>query len=209
MTTNFHPFHPFDPSEAAGSERCDAARNRARVLAAARDLFEARGVDGVSMDDVAREAGVGKGTLYRRFGDRAGLAMAVLSERERSFQEDILRGEPPLGPGAPPAERLAAFLVALTDVLEANLDLLLVAEGVASGGRYRTRVYDSHRMHVAVLLRQAHDGADPGVMPDLLLAPLAADLYRHMRRDRGIPKAAIDDALRDMAARAAGSYASG
>ena len=145
---------------------------------------------------------MGKGTLYRRFGDKAGLAMAVLSERERGFQENVLRGEPPLGPGAPPAQRLAAFLVALTDILEANLDLLLIAEGAASGGRYRTRVYDAHRMHVAVLLRQAHAGTDPGVMPDLLLAPLAADLYRHMRRHRGIPKEQIEEGLRDLAERA-------
>lgn len=194
-------FQPFDPSQAATTERCDAARNRQRVLAAAHRLFETRGVDGVSMDDVAREAGVGKGTLYRRFGDKAGLAMAVLSEHERDFQAQILRGDPPLGPGAPPAERLIAFLAALTDVLEANLDLLLMAETAAPGGRYRTRVYESHRLHVAVLLRQAHEGQDPGVMPDLVLAPIAADLYRHLRRDRGVPKEEIDRDLSELAMR--------
>lgn len=194
-------FQPFDPLQAATTERCDAARNRERVLAAAHRLFETSGVDGVSMDDVAREAGVGKGTLYRRFGDKAGLAMAVLSEQERDFQEKVLRGDPPLGPGAPPAERLAAFLETLTDLLEANLDLLLMAETAAPGGRYRTRVYESHRLHVAVLLRQAHDGRDPGVMPDLILAPIAADLYRHLRRDRGVPKEEIDAELRKLVTR--------
>ena len=39
------------------------------------------------MDAVAEAAGVGKGTLYRRFGDRNGLAYAILDEREREFQE--------------------------------------------------------------------------------------------------------------------------
>src|SRR6476646_653324 len=86
------------------SERADAARNRERILCAARRLFDERGAGCVSMDDVAEAAGVGKGTLFRRCGSRASLAAAVLSERERSFQEAIIRGEPPLGPGAPARE---------------------------------------------------------------------------------------------------------
>jgi AcrR family transcriptional regulator len=196
-------FQPFDPSAGAATERCDAARNRARVLTAAERLFAERGAEGVSMDEIAHEAGVGKGTLYRRFGDKAGLALALLSERERAFQERILRGPPPLGPGAPPAERLGAFLVALGDILEANLDLLLAAESAGSGGRYRALLYTSYRLHVAVLLREAYGGRDPGVMPDLVLAPLAADLYRHLRRDREVSRAQIAEALLDLAARAA------
>ena len=61
------------------------------------------------MQDVACAAGVGMGTMYRRFGDRAGLTFALLSERHRAFQEQLLRGAPPLGPGAP-AARAAARL---------------------------------------------------------------------------------------------------
>jgi AcrR family transcriptional regulator len=66
----------------APKERADAARNRRKVLAAAGELFAARGVAGVSMDDVAAAAGVGKGTLYRRFGDKSGMAAALLDELE-------------------------------------------------------------------------------------------------------------------------------
>ena len=84
-------------------ERADAARNRERILCAAQRLFAERGAGCVSMDEVAEAAGVGKGTLFRRFGSRAALARAVLSEHESAFQEGIIRGEPPLGPGAPPA----------------------------------------------------------------------------------------------------------
>src|ERR1700730_4499616 len=100
-------------------ERADAARNRERILCAARRLFDERG---------AGAAGVGKGTLFRRFGSRASLAAAVLSEREREFQEGIIRGEPPLGPGAPPQERLIAFGEAFLDTHEAHSELLLAAE---------------------------------------------------------------------------------
>ena len=63
------------------AERADAARNRERILCSAARLFSERGADCVSMDDVALDAGVGKGTVFRRFGSRAVLAQAVLSER--------------------------------------------------------------------------------------------------------------------------------
>src|SRR5260221_9756214 len=95
--------------EPEAPERVDAARNRERILATAARLFGERGADCVSMDEVADAAGVGKGTVFRRFGSRAALAQAVLSEQESLFQEDLIRGEPPLGPGAPARERLIAF----------------------------------------------------------------------------------------------------
>jgi AcrR family transcriptional regulator len=89
--------------------RADAARNRDKVLAAAERLFAENAPDCVTMDAVAAEAGVGKGTLFRGFGDRSGLVLALLTEHERRLQEDIIRGPAPLGPGAPPVERLIAF----------------------------------------------------------------------------------------------------
>src|SRR3954469_14122580 len=110
-------------------ERADAAENRRRVLAAACRLFAAHGAANVSMDQVAAAAGVGKGTLFRRFGDRASLARAVLSEREIALQDALLRGEPPLGPGAPPLDRLIAFGEAYVAFLEQHGGLLRSAEG--------------------------------------------------------------------------------
>src|SRR5258708_3978379 len=86
-------------------ERRDAAVNRKRILAAARALFAERGVDGTSMDAVAAAAGVGKGTLFRRFGDRAGLTEALLDDATAALQDAFLSGPPPLGPGAPASMR--------------------------------------------------------------------------------------------------------
>ena len=80
------------------------------------------------MDDIAAAAGVGKGTLFRRFGSRAALALAVLSERESAFQEGFIRGEPPLGPGAPPLQRLIAFGEARMDLLADHAEVLAAAE---------------------------------------------------------------------------------
>ena len=90
-------------------ERGDAARNRALVLDAARRLVAERGADAVTMDDVAAAAGVGKGTVFRRFGSRAGLMLVLLDEDERASQQAFLFGPPPLGPDAPPLDRLLAF----------------------------------------------------------------------------------------------------
>src|SRR6516162_974624 len=83
-------------------ERRDKTRNRAKVLAAAADLFATHGVESTTIDDIATRAGVGVGTIYRGFGDKGGLVAAILDERERELQDRLLSGPPPLGPGAPP-----------------------------------------------------------------------------------------------------------
>ena len=187
-------FTPFDPAARATTERADAARNRRKVLDAAERLFAERGVDRVSMDEIAEAAGVGKGTLYRRFGDRSGLAVAVLDTHDRALQHEILRGVPPLGPGASPRERLMAFTDAMIDHVERLGELLQVV----GSARYRTSVYSAYHLHVVVLLREARPDCDAPVLADLVLAQLAPDLYRHLRTDRGLPETQIAAALRDV-----------
>src|SRR5246127_5958872 len=97
---------PVSAPQEPPQERGDAARNRALLLDAARNLVAQRGADAVTMDDVAGAAGVGKGTVFRRFGSRAGLMMVLLDEDERASQQAFLFGPPPLGPDAPPMDRL-------------------------------------------------------------------------------------------------------
>src|SRR5690348_5726499 len=116
------------PVYGAPAERADAARNRRRILAAAESLFARDGVAATSMDAIAFEAGVGKGTLFRRFGDRASLALALLESSESAFQEAFIRGPAPLGPGAPPCERQIAFGRGVLEHLCAHGDLLLAAQ---------------------------------------------------------------------------------
>jgi AcrR family transcriptional regulator len=171
-------------------ERADAARNRAKVLATARRLFAARGVEKVTIAQIARAAGVGKGTVFHRFGSRAGLVRALLDERERDLQEAILRGPPPLGPGAGAADRLAAFLEALLDLTLEHADLLIEADGGA-GGRYRTGAYAAWHRHVAVLVAEIGGGGDADLIAHLVLAPLAPDFVRHLVREVGVDDAAL------------------
>jgi AcrR family transcriptional regulator len=169
-------------------ERADAARNREKVLAAARRLFAERGVARVTMAEVARAAGVGKGTVFHRFGDRAGVALALLDDEERRLQEAILRGPPPLGPGAPPGERLRAFLGALLEFTAEHADLLLAADGGSSGGRYETGAYAAWHQHAAILVADTAGlgGEEAALEAHRLLAPLAPDLVRHLRERIGV-----------------------
>jgi AcrR family transcriptional regulator len=185
-------------------ERADAARNRERVLVAARRLFAERGLQHVSMSDVAREAGVAKGTVFHRFGDRAGLAVALLDEHERELQERVLRGPPPLGPGAPARERLVAFLGALADLTDEHRELLLEVDHARPAGRYRTGAYGAWAQHTALLLAELRPDADAALLADIVLAPLSADLVEHLRTDRGRSRTDVRAAAIEAAERLVG-----
>lgn len=179
------------PSTAAGllgsppvRERADAARNRLKILSAAEDLFTERGVATVTMDDIVAAAGVGKGTLYRRFGDKGELAAALLSERGRHLQEQLLRGEPPVGPGAEPTDRLVAFTEVYLAFQVRHLDLVLLSETSTPGARLRKGSYAFWRQHCAALLQQA-GVQDPITRAEVLLAGLSAEQVRHWIREEG------------------------
>lgn len=170
-------------------ERADAARNRARILATAERLYDRHGVDDVTVAQVAAAAGVGKGTVYRRFGDQNGLALALLDAHERRFQDALLSGPPPLGPGAPPAQRLQAFATAALHLVVAHNDLYRLAE--RGGSRTTTGLYAFYRTHVAHLLARARPDLDAGYHPDLVLAPLDAYLVHHQLTERGLTEKRI------------------
>src|SRR3954453_16401453 len=133
-------------------ERADAARNRERILVAAGELVATAGIEAVSMEDVAKAACVGTGTLYRRFGDRAGLAFALLDEQTRDFQNALIAGAPPLGPGVPAAERLEAFRAGYIELLERHAALMAAA---GPGGKQGVGPHSFFATHVAILLREA------------------------------------------------------
>jgi AcrR family transcriptional regulator len=164
-------------------ERADAARNRLAILEAAERLVAERGAATVTMDGIACAAEVGKGTLFRHFGDRCGLMRALLDERERSFQEDFIRGPAPLGPGAGARERLVAFGERMLDHIEIQGDLLAAAENGAPGERLRHSVYAAYRAHVTTLLVEAGYGGDVGYIADVLLGALVTELVLFQRRE--------------------------
>lgn len=178
-------------------ERADAARNRAKILGAAADIIASRGIDALTMAEVAAASGVGVGTLYRRFGDRSGLAYALIDQREREFQAAFIDGPAPLGPGAPPVARIRAFLHALTDRTVAQLDLLLMAETATPFARFGG-AYDAYHHHLTTLITQARGPErDAAFLADALLAPLAANLVAYRLDELGPDriKASLDRLL--------------
>ncbi|MEW2432972.1 TetR/AcrR family transcriptional regulator [Streptomyces caniferus] len=122
--------------------RADALRNREAVLAAADALF-ARSASprSVSMDEIAAAAGVGKGTLFRRFGDRTGLIRAVFDARIEPLRQAVTDGPAPLGPSAAPRERVPALLDALLCFKLDHRHLALALEEAGSGSPYQGASY--------------------------------------------------------------------
>ena len=186
------------PLAGARTERADAARNRARILDAARSLFAERGVRAVTLEEVARAAGVGKATLFRRFGDRGALFLALLDEHERELQDAILRGEPPLGPGASERERLLAFLAALLRLSLEHRELLLASETARPGARLQTGAYAFWHRHVSWLLGELRPPADPDLLAHVLLAAFDAELLTALE-DQGRDEASVGEAIRAVA----------
>jgi AcrR family transcriptional regulator len=186
------------PIAGARPERADAAANRVRILQAAVRVLADRGAEGTSIDAVADEAGVGKGTIFRRFGSRSGLFQALLDEHLRAFQDAFMFGPPPLGPGVPAEDRLAAFLDGLLELQDGQLELTLALEkdrwGVPIGG------YLALSVHVESLIREISPALDAPVTAQLLLNALNVHLLRYLRRDAGVSLATIKASVRPLIA---------
>ncbi|NBE56314.1 TetR/AcrR family transcriptional regulator [Streptomyces boluensis] len=176
-------------------ERADAARNRRKILDAAARLVAEQGARAVTMNAVAHASGIGVGTVYRRFGTVAQLLIALLDDREKRLQQAFLSGPPPLGPDAPPAERLRSFLHALANHTEESEAVTLAAEAADPGARYRGRPYATVHTHVAMLIGQLRPEADAPVLAHLLLAPMAPSLLHHLRTERGWSAERLDAAI--------------
>ena len=178
-------------------ERRDAARNRELLLEAAQRLVEHCGVDGVTMDAVASEAGGGKGPVFRRFGSRAGLMTALLDHSEARWQGQVISGPPPLGPDAPPMDRLLAFGESRLDRNLLNADLM-----VAAVGRYGRSLpaVAFWTAHVRLLLNQLGVTGDVPMLAVSLLAPLEVTILRQ-HQAAGVDRDRILAAWVDLARR--------
>ena len=162
------------------AERADAARNRRLLLATARQMVAAQGADKLTMDGLAERAGLGKGTVFRRFRTRAGIFQALLDDEERDFQQQVISGSPPLGPGAPPLDRLIAygrarieFLIRHREIARATLDS---REQVPAGSQT-----PMSRAHIRFLLGEICLGtADLDVLATQLTAALDGPLLLYL-----------------------------
>ncbi|MFT3714551.1 MAG: helix-turn-helix domain-containing protein [Gordonia sp. (in: high G+C Gram-positive bacteria)] len=176
----------------ACGERADAARNRQLLLAAAKQLIDDQGAAAVTMDAVAREAGVGKGTVFRRFGSRTGLMMALLDHSERELQQNILSGPEPLGPGGDPLDRLIAYGRARLKQTVDHLDILLEA-GTDDPDRLSHPVWDMSTRHVQYLLSELGFPGRLDTVAIAVQAPLEAIAVNHLLEVAGLSADQIAD----------------
>lgn len=143
---------PFGPPRV---ERADAVRNREHLLDVARQMLAEQDVKRLTMGALAERAKLGKGTVARRFGSRAGIFAALLDDAARKFQEQVLAGPPPLGPGADAIARLTAYGLACIEfifehhaIVRAALDLdkpVIVAAGGISTPHIRMLLGQARR----------------------------------------------------------------
>jgi AcrR family transcriptional regulator len=175
-------------------ERSDAAANRERILCAARKLLVEQGSGALTMQAVATAAGVGKGTVFHRFGDRDGLTQALLDEYMRDFQDAFLRGPPPLGPGAPPAERLEAFVVELVRRQADHLELALAAEAPARHAL--TPVYATLAIHIGALVHEIDPALDEIIVAGFILSAIAPPVLHRMRQVLDVDTPALQASAR-------------
>jgi AcrR family transcriptional regulator len=183
---------PNNTSVGVTAERSDAARNRSRLLEAAAQLIAEQGAENVTMREVAEAAGVGKGTLFRRFGDRDGLLLALLNEAEAEFQKLYTSGPPPLGPGASAGDRLAAFGCALLERIATDSDLgAALGRQVPYARRNASNTGRAFHGHVSTLLRETGVDADHDMLAHALLAFTSFEAADYLRKERGVATARL------------------
>ena len=169
--------------------RKDAARNRAAVLAAADTLFAHReSTEEVTMADVAVAAGVGKGTLFRAFGDRTGLIRALYQARLEPISNAIEAGPPPLGPATPPLQRVPALLDAVLSFKLDNRHLALALEETGSTSPYQAEHYQQWHGLLQAMLEQIPGLTDSDFTAHVLLAATRADLVEHLAGHERVPR---------------------
>ncbi|WP_221358489.1 TetR/AcrR family transcriptional regulator [Streptomyces beigongshangae] len=166
--------------------RADAVRNREAVLAAADRLFaRSDSPEHVTMADIAAEAGVGKGTLFRGFGDRTRLIQALFETRLEPIRRAVTEGPYPLGPGTPPEERAPALLDALLCFKLDHRHLSLALEETGTGSPYGAGHYDWWHTTLRGVLEELPGFGGSGFAAHALLAAVRADLIDHLVDSRG------------------------
>jgi AcrR family transcriptional regulator len=189
-----------DPDAPARHERSDAAENRRRILRVAEQLFQERGVEAVNMQDIARAAGVGQGTLYRRFANKGELCLGMLDTQMHEFQNAVLEQLREMGARRRSKQaQLEWFLDALVYFNERHAPLLCAAlrevplgtppEPGARGSPFAwVRMTVIGLLHSGIAAREFDASIDVPVVADALLGVLQPLSFRPMRSDYSLER---------------------
>ncbi len=203
----------WDASKIVGTrprhERRDAMEHRQRILQVAQHLFALHGVGAVSMHQIAKAAGIGQGTLYRRYAHKGELCMDLLCERHEQLIEDIAvlfektKNSPVL-------ERLEGVMVQCIAFLEEQGDMLgpvaftemqeTLCSDVPSSSQDIPFYVWLHQLFAELLTEAVERGEladlDVTFTADAILATLNPMFYRLQRQERGLPPERILQGLR-------------
>ncbi len=191
----------------ARAERVDAAENRARILAVAERLFEERGVANVCMAEIAKEAGVGKGTLYRRFANKGELCLALIDNQMREFQNSsLLWMQEMTVAGATSLDQLKGFLDRLLRFTQRHMPVLYEVQQhyheIDRGRLVRPHFWQYMTVHgllvTAVRAGELPAAVDTAYLAEALLAPLSAALFRFQLEELGFSLDRISAGMRTM-----------
>ena len=190
------------------TERRDAAENRALILATAESLFNQHGVANVNMADIAQAAGVGKGTLYRRFANKAELCLALMDTQMSDFQNGMLgRMRQMAADNVPALAQLDQFLDALVYFTDTHSPLLCEVQREGLLGDFDEKQQRPHfwqhmtvsgLLYTAVQNGELANDLDVAYLSDALLAPLHANIFRFQRVGRGFSLERISAGLRSI-----------
>lgn len=173
-------------------ERRDAAENRQRILNVALRLFEQNGVEQVSMNQIAVEAQIGPGTLYRRYRNKSELCLDLIKDNIVLLFDDIdeyLK----TNRGDPPGQRFRGILRLFIRFREKRAQLLTGVEGLTSTNSFkspkRSPLHDElHQLFVALFdeMNASEQNHPNNVFKaDILLTALSKDSYLFQRNVRG------------------------
>ena len=175
-------------------ERRDAAESRRRILEEARRLFEEHGVEAVSMHAIAQAAGVGQGTLYRRYANKGDLCFDIIKESTESIISEIVSSLDAAS-NDPPLLRLDSVLEHVVAFTEDKIQLMGAIRD-AYCGEHRAMQYSNpfyRWIHTCVASLLSEAVARGEVQPldvtftaDALLGALSPNLYEFQRRERGL-----------------------
>lgn len=180
-------------TEHARPERRDAAENRQRILNAALRLFEQNGVEQVSMNQIAAEAQIGPGTLYRRYRNKSELCLDLIKDNVDLLFADI---DEYLEANRknPPDQRLRGILQLFIRFREKKAQLLAGVEESTSANslksRKRSPIYDELHQLLFALFEEMNNTTDQNYpnsvfIADMLLMALSKDFYHFQRNVRG------------------------
>mgnify|MGYP001034633116 CR=1 FL=1 len=172
--------------------RADAVKNRAVLLRTARRLFNADGVDNTTMTQLADEAGVGKGTLYRHFSNKAEVCYALLDSEQRELQAGTFEQ---LRDSDDPAVVLRAFLADVVQFVWRNDELLSPAlhEGNVSSLEFPAHVW--YRQTIRGLLGRAGATGDLDYLADVLYVMLNVETIHYQRHTLGYDQTRVIDGI--------------